>query len=266
MAKNIQLIHHHEYLQRLFSCGPEVTSISVKNLQAIVAVGQNPWGSAHSQDPFLQPVLFSAKVSLVVPFASAAATDQLNQSTVNYSTLSKEILKCARGPGCPSAVLGLLDHIFEHLLKWNDVRGETVVPSLDETAPLLRVQDVRELELKIELPKGTLLSESIRITYSTFFTHGQLDAMEQAEVDGLSELNTAMGDQHQQKQILFPFGYRALVLTLDGLRVPTIIGINKNERTAKQNVIASISIEPLGDMGPDGYNVLEQVVYKVSWI
>jgi len=53
-----------------------------------------------------------------------------------------------------------------------------------------------------------------------------------------------------------------MVLKLHELRVPAIIGVNGNERKAKQVVVCSVEMERWDRM-VDAYNELEEIVVKV---
>ena len=65
--------------------------IQVNNLQTNLKVGTDAWGRAGK----LQPALISATVSLLQDFGTAAMGDDVDQSTIHYGILSKEILKVA---------------------------------------------------------------------------------------------------------------------------------------------------------------------------
>jgi hypothetical protein len=96
---------------------------------------------------------------------------------------------------------------------------------------------LQELEMTLLLPKGTLLSEGVSLT----LTGGYLQ--------GPGTYASAP--------------YRA-ILKLQDIRIPTLIGLNPNERLAKQMVIATVEIDPYAVVGQDHYNELEQIVVKVS--
>jgi hypothetical protein len=54
----------------------------------------------------------------------------------------------------------------------------------------------------------------------------------------------------------------SMVMKLRELKVPTIIGVNGNERKARQMVVASVEMERWDRM-VDAYNELEEIVVKV---
>lgn len=54
----------------------------------------------------------------------------------------------------------------------------------------------------------------------------------------------------------------SMVLQLRELRVPAIIGVNGNERKAKQVIVANVEMERWDRM-VDAYNELEEIVIKV---
>ncbi|KLU87755.1 hypothetical protein MAPG_06748 [Magnaporthiopsis poae ATCC 64411] len=53
-----------------------------------------------------------------------------------------------------------------------------------------------------------------------------------------------------------------MCLRLHGLRVPTLIGVNPNERLAKQFVVTDIEIDKF-DYAPDVYTALEALAVKI---
>lgn len=63
--------------------------ITVRNLQATVNAGVDVWGRVKSQR-----ALISVTLSLAKPFESAAETDVVDNSTVHYGKLSKDIQAC----------------------------------------------------------------------------------------------------------------------------------------------------------------------------
>lgn len=53
-------------------------------------------------------------------------------------------------------------------------------------------------------------------------------------------------------------------LYVRGVRVPVLIGVNKNERAKKQLVVVSVWVDKVSDAAIDGYDVVEDLVLKVS--
>ena len=54
----------------------------------------------------------------------------------------------------------------------------------------------------------------------------------------------------------------SMTLKLHRLRIPTLIGVNSNERLAKQIVLSNIELD-FWSMASDLYNELEEIVVKV---
>lgn len=91
---------------------------------------------------------------------------------------------------------------------------------------------IRRLSVSVVLTKASLLGSGVNLSASAVFQESSMQA-------------------------------RALTLTLQGLRVPTLIGVNDNERTAKQIVVANIGIGKYRN-DKDEYAPLEAVVVDVS--
>lgn len=243
--------------------------IEVRNLASNALVGTDIWGG---KDPKgrcnrFQPMLLSAKISLRNRFDYAAQNDRLDDGTVNYSTLSKTILKVlsSRGanrndPGPLAGWPGLeIDWNVADLINWIFVylTGRRANGSVPDAAlahsyirggcpclvdgplyeqPLLSMDTLQEMEMTLRLPKGTLLSEGVSLTITAGYLPG-------------NRVNQSA-----------PY---SAVLKLENIKIPTLIGLNPNERLAKQMVIATVEIDPYVVVGQDHYNELEQIVVKV---
>lgn len=207
--------------------------IRVKNLQNSLAVGKDAWG----RKDLLQPVLISASVSLSSPFESASAGDTVNNSTINYGTLSKRILSAcqqvsnkAEAIDEPITLMALLNGLFFHLVQHGTYRGGK---SLSLRLGAEAGTAVDSLELRVMLPKASLMGSGVSHTI-------------------------ALGKSTS--------GYRvctASSLRLHDLRVSALIGINPNERLARQTVIANVEVDHWYEWG-DEYNSLEQIIVKVT--
>jgi hypothetical protein len=91
------------------AAGEPTSIIRVQNLQTNLKVGVDAWGRAGK----LQPVLISAAVSLRENFDTAATGDDVDQSTIHYGVLSKEILKLAKSVSYGNdSVCGILELLF----------------------------------------------------------------------------------------------------------------------------------------------------------
>ncbi|KAI9743120.1 MAG: hypothetical protein M1818_003415 [Claussenomyces sp. TS43310] len=259
MAVSVRPATAFEYRQISSAEGDAHTTIRVRKLSCQALVGGDPWGRVRDRRNLFQPVFLSTRLSLRQPFQSAAESDVVNDSTVNYSTLSKTILKvvASRHAGAKTdwSVNDFLDWIFLHLTGYSPDggRGDRQLAasektggylSLEEsslyTAPLLKREDLKELELEVFLPKGSLLSKGINLTKSVYFD---------SPGDGDSSSRSI-------RQVF------SSILKINDIQVATLIGINSNERTARQLVIASVEIEPYISPHRDSYNELEQIVFK----
>jgi dihydroneopterin aldolase len=206
------------------AAGQPHSIIRVQNLQTSARVGSDAWGRAEK----LQPVLISASVSLREPFINASVEDTVNKSTIHYGILSKAILEAVssfRG----SSSLALSDHVFRHLLKLKPNQDT----SQAATNPTVDSRLVRSLNIEIVLPKGTLLGNGVSFSETILFG----------------------GDGEHE-------AYSRTTKIRD-LRIPTLIGVNSNERLAKQIVVANVEIDRW-DTQLDYYVQLDQIVVKVS--
>jgi dihydroneopterin aldolase len=256
------------YAKALQECGESHSFIRIRNLSTQALVGGDKWGvptdTTYRRNK-LQPIFLSASLSLREPFDSAASADKLNPSTVNYSTLSKEILKVvsSRRPDIPHpegfvgiqrdwALCELLCWIYMYLTgRWP--YGPPPIASVardfldggcpcleDENGvayrpPLLDVNQLIELELSVFLPKATLMSSGVSLTAALGY------------YEGPEERNNPLRS----------------VLKIHDLRIPTLIGVNINERAAKQIVVVNVELDPYLHRAQDFYNELEQIIVKV---
>jgi dihydroneopterin aldolase len=244
------LVTAHEYSLKV---KPPHSVVSVKNLSTQAYVGGSRWGV--SEDALrnqLQPLFISSRLSFAKPFTSAAVADVVDDTTVNYSTLSKAILKAVEVRGDDaSGLVGRpkfgLDWTLYDLLDWidiyltgrslsgalvQDLRGRLVERGVLAPKPLLKVDGFEELGFTVFLPKATLLSEGVSLTTSN----------EPWRSDSYCS-----------------------VLEIHNIRIPTLIGVNANERLAKQMLVISVEIDPYVCRRHDCYNELEQIVVKVCY-
>lgn len=228
--------------------GEPRATIRVRNLQASSTVGKDAWG----RYGISKPILISAAVSFHDKFRVAVADDKLNDSTLHYGMLTKEILVSTAMfnetvPGHPEGKAGLTAFLNQLLLflagrelgglSW----GEGREPVLTPMAGL-----VKSVEFQIMLPKASLSGSGVSLTciacYERTATPLDFTALEKART---------------------PIAH-ALKLKLHDLVIPTLIGVNAYERTAKQMVVANVEIDEW-DLAYDSYNELEQLVVKVSF-
>lgn len=216
------------------AAGEPAAIIRVRNLQLTIEGPHDAWGRQGRP----QPMLISAEVSLSQPFGSSSSTDVVAADTVHYGLLSKAILGTIKHYEetkqiASMSLYALLDVIWAHLtgLYLNGVRARSEVKN-----PFLSLGVMSSLTVTVDLPKASLLGSAVSLSAMTRYEEGD---------DG----NYIQG--------------QALALTLKELRVPTLIGVNDNERLAKQVVVANISLEKFRDY-KDNYTQLEAVVVEVS--
>lgn len=81
MARKIVSLHEWNRSKPLAT-----DSVSIRNLSHVLTIGSDIWGRRKPQ-----PVQISIRIGLAQAFASAAASDTVDQSTVHYGELSKMI-------------------------------------------------------------------------------------------------------------------------------------------------------------------------------
>ncbi|KAK8145076.1 hypothetical protein G3M48_004956 [Beauveria asiatica] len=230
---------------------PAPSTIKVKNLYATIQGPQDAWGRPDRP----QPIAITAAVSLDAPFNASSANDTVAADTVHYGLLSKAILSILAAAAPVKSLRHLLDKTWAQMTG-ADSRGQDA--EVDESSlsqgqesqqqqpplpPFLYFAQLRALEISLHLPKATLLGDGVSLT-----------------VTGGFELVTADGGGGGRVRPVMRQG--AVSLKIHRLRVPTLIGVNSNERLAKQVVIASVEIDRLED-DADVYPELEQVVVTV---
>jgi dihydroneopterin aldolase len=224
MGKEIPLVSS----RRLSNAeGDPVAVVRVRNLQTTIQGPKDAWGRGSKQ----QPLLISAEVSLTHAFPSSSSHDKVASDTVHYGLLSKSILSTLEK--LPKSALSLSD-ILNRL--WVDLTGYLYTgvkePSAEHTKAFLDIGLIRRLSVSLVLPKASLMGSAIKLSGSCLFTDSAITA-------------------------------RSLELGLEGIRVPTLIGVNSNERNAKQVVITNIRIDEY-ETSHDDYAVIESVVVDVG--
>jgi len=247
--------------------GESHSVIRVTNLQTTAKVGTDAWGISGKA----QPVLISASVSLRHPFSTASREDSVDDSTLHYGKLSKAILEAARTfQGVPQNVAKLYSHpldklgredqyssrtlwlFWEHIVRCltaNLMITDTNTGQLvrDTSCEVIDARTVKSLEIKVQLPKASLLGSGVSIG-------GIVLLKERCEMEAIHN--------EQDREALAHYD-QTICLKLHGLRIPTLIGVNPNERLAKQTVIANIEVDPW-IVREDLYAQLEEIVVKVS--
>jgi dihydroneopterin aldolase len=219
--------------------------VRVRNLQAIVQGGTDAWGRPGKA----QPALISAEISFMQPFGTVCADDRLTTETVHYGKLSKAILEAiddlnneppppgsdARpGSENPPTTKDVLDMIWVRLTGL-PVDGNSEEFDKSTETPFLNLHVIRFMSITLTFPKASLLGEGVSLTASTLYG--------------------PFGGGHGCLRY-------ALSLRLQNLKVPTLVGVNPNERRNKQFVVADIELDNFICM-EDMYTDLERVVVSV---
>lgn len=216
------------------AAGEPHSTIKVRNLQAIVQVGRDAWGRPGKT----QPILISATISLREPFEKASAEDSVNNSsTVHYGILSKAILEAVESfptQDTDHSLRSLLNHILDHLTGKGLDSPESTLGENNQSHVLERTA-LKSLELKLMLPKASLIGSGVSLRGTVIYAES-----------GLAEAYS-------------------LGVKLHELRIPTLIGVNPNERLAKQIVVTNVELDSWSTPS-DLYNELEEVVVKVHHI
>ncbi|KAI1504358.1 serine/threonine-protein kinase psk1 [Biscogniauxia marginata] len=231
--------------------GEPIAIVRVRNLQSALPVGRDAWGRPNK----LQPVLLSSEISFAHPFSAASADDKLSSETVHYGNLSKTILSSLElwGQGKPAktpaaeaiAATGSAAEaaevegpttadVFELLwvrMTGRVLDGSRVALPVDQV-PFLDAARLRSLSLALHLPKASLLGAGVSLAATACF-----------------------------KEVLEKNPLRAYSRTLriHGLHVQALIGINPNERNAKQMVVADVEVEKF-DAAEDIHSELERTI------
>lgn len=217
------------------AAGEPLAVISVRDLQTTTLMCADAWGRKGKE----QPILVTAELWLAHGFPGSSASDQVANDTVHYGILAKGILSSLKSAGAAGTRYGdqkslTLRQLVDHIIR------EVQYPSLDgKDAGGLIFSDSERLKysrVTVTLPKGSLLGVGAGVSLS----HHQ-------------SWPSSGGD---------PFWSDSLQIRQ--LRVPTLIGVNDNERTAKQIVVADVEIDNYDDPEQDDYPALERVTVEVS--
>lgn len=233
------------------AAGEPIAVVRVRNLQGTVPVGRDAWGRPDKA----QPALLSTEVSFSQPFGAASATDTVSAETAHYGNLSKNLLASlgafAQQASPPTKVAATSEGIdngkpssgdvFE--LLWVGLTGRVVDGSARalplDRLPFLDTDRLRGLSLTVLLPKASLLGSGVSTTVTACFKNA--------------------GEQEEEEKGGNPLQSYARSLRIHELRVPVLIGVNDNERRAKQMVVADVEIDKL-DVTRDIHPELESVI------
>lgn len=170
------------------------------------------------------------------PFNSSSAFDVVEADTVHYGLLSKEILNffdAAKATPDGFSLAGVLEMVWRRLTGFHITDVTKCGPDF---GGFLKKSSFRYLRLTLKLPKASLLGSGVSLTGSAF-------------MDG-------------EGSELVPKA-RAMALKIHDLRVPVLIGVNKNEREAKQVVVANVEVDKWNGLN-DEHCTLEAMIVKVS--
>ncbi|KAI1103306.1 hypothetical protein F4804DRAFT_342567 [Jackrogersella minutella] len=242
--------------------GEPVAVVRVRNLQGAIPVGRDAWGRSGK----LQPVLLSSEVSFAQPFSSKGGaaggasasgdTDRLDAGTVHYGTLSKTLLSTlelwgqAGGAAAAAAQAEAprTADVFELLwvrMTGRVVDGSRIALPLDQL-PFLDAGSLRSLSLTMSLPKASLLGAGVSLTTTASFRE-DFARKDDGKSGGATSKN--------------PLRSYSRSLRIAGLHVPTLIGVNANEREAKQMVVADVEIDRF-DVAEDIHSGLERLIVQ----
>lgn len=227
-----------------FLAGQPPAKVRVRNLQTYIEGPSDAWNRKGKQ----QPLSVSASVMLKEAFDTSSSGDKVADDTVHYGLLSKAILASLEGkrpqhlakekPGDAasanrfSSLRDVVNTIWEDLTN-QDANGKNKYIEEEEeeeqtVKSFLKVSTIRCFELTAHLPKASLLGGGVSLTRIALFGRD--------------------GESRPQP--------RGMSLKIHDLRVPTLIGVNGNERKAKQVVVATIEI--------DKYNIEEDVFTMIE--
>lgn len=114
--------------------------IHVRNLSANMLVGVDAWGRRKEQ-----PVRVSITIRLAESFDKAASSDNVEEATVNYGSLSKRVLQFLNA--CAPIHIGL----------------STLMNQVDSTIDLITSAAVDAQIVEIVLPKASALGSGVRL-------------------------------------------------------------------------------------------------------
>lgn len=253
----------------LAAAGEPVATVRVRNLQAVIPCGRDAWGRPGK----VQPVLLSSELSFRSPFSASSADDRLVDSeTAHYGNLSKTLLGGLESLGGPGSTITTTttepsqepsspssSAVFELLwvrLTGRVPDGSTVALPPDQV-PFLDARTLRSLSLTINLPKASLLGGGgVSLTTTAAFK------AKSALIPGGA--NDDNGNNDDEDQVKNPIDAYARTLRISGLHVPTLVGVNANEREARQMLVAEVEIDRFDVTGEDVHDQIERVIVDVS--
>ncbi|KAI5193537.1 hypothetical protein E4T42_07063 [Aureobasidium subglaciale] len=172
------------------------------SLQYAPKSGVDAWGREKQQ-----PVLLSVSLSFHRGFDSAASQDALDESTMHYGILSKNLRS------------------LKPVQSWEtlDELAHRIHQAILDTPPGASL--IQSCQIEIKLPKASLLGDCANYVYFV------------------------EGEEHIGR-----------VLHLSRIFIPTLIGVNDNERTAKQKLFVSVWIDRIQADDSQSYPELERII------
>lgn len=217
-----------------FLAGEPSATIRVDNISTLHKGPHDAWGRPGRP----QPLLVSLEIFLAKPFDKTSVEDAIEPDTVHYGQLSKyvQVLLDQSQTTCEGSAS--LCTTLEML--WANLTGVglPVMMGSPPMDPFLKNGSFKYLTVTINLPKASAAGDGVSLARSS-----------------------CMGDDPGRPPFSVPKATSS-VLKIYGLRVPTLIGINSNERKRKQTLIANIEIERWL-YETDEYCAIEAAVTKV---
>lgn len=190
----------------------ESDKISIRKLALLMTAGYDIFGR-----PKIQPIEVSVVLCLTRPLSLAAASDSIDQNTIHYGKLSKNIMH-------------KLTQKYEH--------GWTSPDDLIHFVAHAALETVADLSLVATIDVETCFPKACNFG------------------DGLSLFLSHNPSRHQS----------SVVLHLNRIRVPMLVGVNAPERTMKQEVFVSVWIDRVKSYISECCYEVSPLVYKVGFI
>jgi dihydroneopterin aldolase len=233
------------------------SQISVHNLQTTLPLARDAWGRPSK----LQPLLISCTLSLRHPFSSTSTSDHLTNETIHYGILSKAILDACQEfrELCEDEVMPVPMHIKALVCYLQFyLTGCDTLPRIPYYVTLPTGQNPPTSAAKVEKDNGGKPKE-VLVPCSMLNALSLEIVLPKASLMGSGII--LEGDFIYEEGHHGPSAY-SMVLKLRELHVPAIVGVNGNERKAKQVVVCNVEMERWDRM-VDAYNELEEIVVKV---
>lgn len=205
--------------------------IRVRDLKLTLTGPKDAWGRVGKP----QPALVSVEVRLRLPFAASSARDEVAGDTVHYGLLAKGVMGFLGGLEGGLSLVKTTSALWQHL---TGLSGGPLPPTSSTAKAFLSMDSVAYLRVSIKLSKASLLGEGVVFSQAAVF-----DQEEGGHVGVVSSARS---------------------LRIEGLRVPTLVGVNANEREARQVVVANVDVQQMGGGLEDPYCDIERVVVNVS--